>query len=290
MTEGFLVVDKASGMTSHDVVSAVRRATGVRKVGHAGTLDPMATGVVTVAVGRVTRLLRYVQDLDKEYLTTGVFGVATDTLDADGSVLEREPMEVTADEVVSVARRFVGTIEQIPPMVSALKVGGERLYAIARRGESVEREPRRVVVHAIEVTDFAPGPYPEVSFRVVCSKGTYVRSLVDDIARALGGRAHLVSLRRTRVGSLGLDRSVSVDDLSSYQEHLLPAAEALGHLPRIEVDEEVSAGVGHGLRFVAGPLAEIAKGVPTLVIDGSGRSLAVYRREDREARPEVVLA
>lgn len=135
MAEGFLVVDKAPGITSHDVVAAVRRVTGVRKVGHAGTLDPMATGVVVVAIGRVTRLIRFIQDLPKEYLATGVFGVATDSLDADGAVLERSPMSITEADLEAVLPRFTGALDQIPPMVSALKVGGERLYELARRGD-----------------------------------------------------------------------------------------------------------------------------------------------------------
>lgn len=290
MPEGFLVVDKPGGMTSHDVVSAVRRATGVRRVGHAGTLDPMATGVVVVAIGRVTRLIRFIQDLAKEYLATGVFGVATDTLDADGAVLEREPMEVTAGAVETLIPRFVGSIDQIPPMVSALKVGGERLYDIARRGEVVEREARRVVVHELEMTDLVPGPYPEVSFRVVCGKGTYVRSLVNDLARAMGGRAHLIRLRRTRVGSLTLDRAVTVDRLAAYTDHLLTPAEALSDLAAVTVEDDLTGAVGNGVRFATGPLAAIATDSPTVVLDREGSLLAVYRRDGHEAKPEVVLA
>jgi tRNA pseudouridine55 synthase len=290
MTEGFLVVDKPNGMTSHDVVAAVRRATGIRKVGHAGTLDPMATGVVVVAIGRVTRLIRYLQDLAKEYVTTGMFGVATDSLDADGAVLEREPMEVDEADLASVLPRFRGTIRQVPPMVSALKVGGERLYEIARRGETVEREAREVEIYELEMSDFAPGPYPEVTFRVVCGKGTYVRSLVDDIARALGGRAHLTALRRTRTGSLGLDRAVTIEDLGDYAHHLLAPAEALADLDSVTVDDATAAAVGHGVRFAAGPLAEIPADRPTAVLDGDGTLLAIYRHQGPAARPEVVLA
>ncbi|CAN5796257.1 tRNA pseudouridine(55) synthase TruB [soil metagenome] len=289
-SEGFLVVDKPSGITSHDVVAEVRRATGVRKVGHAGTLDPMATGVVVVAVGRVTRLLRFVQELDKEYRARAVFGVATDTLDADGSVLEREPMDVTPADVKAVLERFVGSIEQVPPMVSAIKVKGERLYEIARRGETVVRDARGVVVHSIEVTDYVPGPYPEMEFDVVCGKGTYVRTLVADIAQAIGGRAHLSALRRLRVGSLGLDRAVKVEGLADYDSHLLTPATALSDLPRVVVGPDVTPAVGHGLRFVTGPIAEISSDSPTAIVDGDGELIAVYRRDGREARPEVVLS
>ncbi|MGH8912690.1 MAG: tRNA pseudouridine(55) synthase TruB [Acidimicrobiia bacterium] len=290
MTEGFLIVDKASGMTSHDVVARVRRATGVRKVGHAGTLDPMATGVVVVAIGRVTRLIRFIQDLAKEYVATGVFGVATDSLDSDGAVLSRRPMPVGAEDIIDVIPRFSGTIEQVPPMVSALRVGGERLYEIARRGETVEREARRVTIHELELTDFAPGPYPEAGFRVVCSKGTYVRSLVDDMARALGGHAHLTSLRRMRVGSLGLDRSVPTDAVEAYADYLLTPTVALADLPAVNVDDAVLEGVVHGLRFATGPLAQLEPNVPTVVLGPGGSLVAVYSRSGSEARPEVVLS
>lgn len=277
-------------MTSHDVVARVRRATGIKKVGHAGTLDPLATGVMVVAVGRPTRLIRFIQGQPKEYLATALFGVATDSLDADGAVIEREPMDISPADVEAVLPRFRGVISQVPPMVSALKVGGERLYEIARRGETVERESRQVEVHELEMTDFAPGPYPELGFRVVCGKGTYVRTLVDDIARALGGRAHLTALRRTRIGSLGLDRAVAADLAEVGDLPLISPAEALADLARIVVDQEVARAVTHGAKFATGPVAGIEEGAPTAVLDGSGRLLAVYLRTGREARPEVVMA
>lgn len=290
MTEGFLIVDKPAGMTSHDVVTAVRRATGIRKVGHAGTLDPMATGVVVVALGRVTRLIRFIQEFPKEYAAAALFGVATESLDADGAVLERSPMDITRSDVESVVPRFRGTIDQLPPMVSALKVGGERLYEIARRGEKIERETRPVEVYQLEVTGFEDGPYPEVSFRVVCGKGTYVRSLADDMARALGGRAHLTALRRLRIGSLGLARALALDDVTAFDSHLLSPAEALRDLASVEVDEGVAGAVSHGARFITGPVADIPPDRPVRVLDDSGSLIAVYRREGAQARPEVVLA
>ncbi|HEU4895162.1 MAG TPA: tRNA pseudouridine(55) synthase TruB, partial [Acidimicrobiia bacterium] len=212
MTRGFLVVDKPRGITSNQVVGAVKAATGIKKVGHAGTLDPMATGVVVVAVGKVTRLIKFIQDQPKEYLATAEFGVATDTLDADGAVLTREPMEITTEDVEALVPRFTGTISQIPPMVSALKMDGRRLYELAREGEVVERDARSVLVHELEILSVGVPPYPEVEFRVVCGKGTYVRSLADDMAGALGGSAHLTSLRRTRIGSLRASQGVTIED------------------------------------------------------------------------------
>ncbi len=158
---GFLLVDKPQGWTSHDVVAKVRRAVGV-KVGHAGTLDPMATGLLVLGVGRATRLLRFVQGADKEYIATAQLGVATDSLDADGSVLSREPLPVTSEEVEAAMRRFTGDILQVPPMVSARKVEGRRLYELAREGKVVEREARPVTIWRLELIDIAPSDYPEV--------------------------------------------------------------------------------------------------------------------------------
>ncbi|MGI9610433.1 MAG: tRNA pseudouridine(55) synthase TruB, partial [Acidimicrobiia bacterium] len=210
---GFLLVDKPSAWTSHDVVAKVRGLARLKKVGHAGTLDPMATGLLVLGLGNATRLLRFVQSLPKEYHATALMGVATDSLDADGAVLEREPMPVSAADVTAVLDRFRGAIMQTPPMVSARKVGGKRLYDLARQGETVEREARPVTIHELELTDFAPSDYPEVSLRVVCSTGTYIRTLADDIAAALGGRAHLVALRRVRNGSLAVSAASTIEEL-----------------------------------------------------------------------------
>lgn len=289
MTRGFLVVDKPRGLTSNQVVSRVRKATGIRKVGHAGTLDPMATGVLILAIGKVTRLIRYLQDLPKEYLATAQFGVATDTLDADGAVLSRAPMEIEPEEVDIAAKRFVGTIHQVPPMVSALKHEGRRLYELAREGELVEREARPVVIHELEILSVGPSPYPEVDFRVICGKGTYVRSLADDMARVLGGVAHLTSLRRTRTGSLSVDDAVGVDDLDSWEDHLLTPSQALSDMPGVEVGEETADRVRNGTRFDGAEMAEAPEDMPYKVLNGEGRLLAVYRRVGEQARAEVVL-
>ncbi|MGH8916360.1 MAG: tRNA pseudouridine(55) synthase TruB [Acidimicrobiia bacterium] len=291
MTKGFLVVDKPSGMTSNSVVGKVRRATGIKKVGHAGTLDPLATGVVVVAVGPVTRLIRFIQDQPKEYLASAQFGVATDTLDAGGAVLSREPMEFTEDELSAVAERFVGTIHQVPPMVSALKHKGRRLYELARQGEVIEREARPVEIHELEIGAVGSGPYPEVEFRVVCGKGTYIRSLADDLAAALGGAAHITALRRTRTGMLGVEtHGLPVDRLEDWESHFLNPAEALGDLPAVTVGDETARGVGHGIRFVGGEMLDAPECSAIRVLDLSGELIAVYRREGDQAIPEVVLA
>lgn len=286
MTEGFLVVDKPSGITSHDVVARVRRATGIRKVGHAGTLDPMATGVVVVAIGRVTRLIRFLQDQDKEYVATACFGVATDTLDADGNVTDTTPMDVTEADVRSAAARFVGRIDQVPPMVSALKKDGRRLYELAREGVEVERPPRPVDIHEIEILSVTPGPHPSVDFRVVCGKGTYVRSLADDIARALGGFAHLTALRRTRSGGLDLAHAVGADDLSDWESHLIPPIEALAGYPTVDVDAETAGLIRNGRRI---RVEGTGDGI-TAVRGPGGGLVAVCTVEGGTFRPEVVLA
>ncbi len=291
MTSGFFVVDKERGPTSHDVVAGIRRITGIRKAGHAGTLDPMATGIVIVAVGRATRLIRFLQDLPKEYVAEAAFGIATDTLDADGAIVSREPMDVTADDVERVLERFRGRILQVPPMVSALKVNGRRLYELAREGVEVERQARPVDIYELELLDVAPGPYPEVRFRVVCGKGTYVRTLADDIAAALGGRAHLTSLRRTRVGSITVEEAHPLSDLEGrWEQMLVSPASGLRDLPAVTVGPDTAKAVSHGIKFARSPAPEVPDGVPFRVLDGQGRMLAVYRAAGEKAVPEVVLA
>jgi tRNA pseudouridine55 synthase len=289
MTRGFLVVDKPAGVTSAGVVEEVKRVTGIRKVGHAGTLDPMATGALVVALASATRLIRFIQDQPKEYVATALFGVATDTLDAEGAVLTREEMHFEPAELEAVASRFVGTISQVPPMVSALKQGGRRLYELAREGQVVEREARSVEIHELELVSVGPGPYPEVTFRVVCGKGFYVRSLADDLASVLGGSAHLTSLRRVRIGSLLADEGVALDDLERWESYLLSPSEALADLPAVSVDAETARAVSHGMRFLGEIMGETPEGEPFRVLDPRGSLIAVYTRLGEQARPEVVL-
>lgn len=289
MTRGFLVVDKPGGMTSNQVVGVVKRATGTKKVGHAGTLDPMATGAMVLAVGNVTRLIKYVQDQPKEYLATALFGVATDTLDADGAVLTREPMNIASQDVEALVPRFTGTISQIPPMVSALKKEGRRLYELAREGEVVERDARAVEIHELEIMSVGAPPYPEVEFRVVCGKGTYVRSLADDMASVLGGSAHLTALRRTRIGSHRASNGVTIEDMQNWEDYFLTPAQGVADLPAVHVDRETAEGVRNGVRFVAGPIVSGPQDEPYRVLDPEGELIAVYRRTGDRAEPDVVL-
>ena len=289
--DGFLLIDKAGGWTSHDVVAKVRSVTGVRKAGHAGTLDPMATGLLVLGIGRATRLLRFVQDAPKTYLATARFGVATESLDADGAVLSREPMPIAATDVEDALTRFRGDIFQVPPMVSALKVEGRRLYELAREGKTVAREARAVTIHQLDLVDFAPSDYPEVTFLVTCSKGTYVRTLADDIARALGGRAHLASLRRTSIGSLEVEAGHSIEEIRSegWSDLVLPPAAGLADLPAIELEDDLARAVSHGVPIAGYQLGEPNPG-PLRMLAKDGRLLAVYRFEGSRASAEVVLS
>jgi tRNA pseudouridine55 synthase len=277
---GLAVIDKPAGITSHDVVGIVRRTLGERRVGHAGTLDPDATGVLLVGVGNATRLLRFLTALGKRYTAEVVLGTETSTLDAAGDVTATHDMSAVsaADVSRAVAEHLVGPIMQVPPMVSALKVDGRRLHELAREGMEVERQPRPVTVHHfdVEATD-DPLVY---RIDVGCSSGTYVRTLAADLGHLLGGGAHLRALRRTACGSF-----TEAEARPPTEAGLLSLSEALRDYPHVEVDAEVATRVGHGRSLPAwdgdGPWA---------VCDGAGDLLAVYERASAElAKPAVVI-
>ncbi len=292
MRDGLVVVDKAPGWTSHDVVAKLRGVYGQKRVGHAGTLDPDATGVLLVGLGRVTRLLRYLQEAGKEYRGRVVFGVATDTLDGAGAVLERTEMSFTRAELDAAAGAFVGDIEQVPPMVSALKVGGRRLYELARAGEEVERAARPVHIGELEVEELEPGAYPEATIRVACSSGTYIRTLAADLGAKLGGCAHLGSLRRLRVGSFTLDESRPIESIEADPDAalLLPSV-AMRDLERVVIDAERARAVAHGATFAAPALVGESEGPgPFAVLDEHDTLLAVYERRGGGVKPSVVVA
>jgi tRNA pseudouridine55 synthase len=282
---GLVVVDKPAGPTSHDVVARARAVTGIKKIGHAGTLDPPATGVLVLALGQATRLIRYVQDFDKEYVASVRFGIGTTTLDATGVEVARQPMPVSVVEVENMLVRFRGVIEQVPPMFSALKLEGKRLHEMARAGLEVERRPRPVEIYELELKSFTPGDYPEAELSVVCSKGTYIRTLADDLAVSLGGRAHLTALRRTRVGRFHVEAALDPDHWESWEQALVPPAAAAHGMEQFIVDASESRAVVTGR-----PLPSPGKDGPLAVLDETGRLMAVYRRTGAEARAEVVLS
>ena len=204
-------IDKPSGLTSHDVVEEARRVLGGAKVGHAGTLDPQATGVLVLCVGAATKISSFFLEASKEYEGVGLLGIVTDSQDAQGAVLEKNEVRCTPEDVVRVAKKYMGDIQQVPPMFSAVKIGGQKLYRLARRGVSIDRPARPVTVYALEI---GPVELPEFTFRIRCSKGTYVRSIVHEIGRDLGCGAHLRQLRRTRQGPLDLDAALTWEEMT----------------------------------------------------------------------------
>jgi tRNA pseudouridine55 synthase len=289
MHDGLVVVDKPSGFTSHDIVAKLRKAYGQKRVGHAGTLDPDATGVLLVGLGRVTRLLRYLQETTKVYRGTVSFGVATDTLDAAGAILERRPMPVTESAVRDAMLRFDGDLQQVPPMVSALRVGGRRLHELARAGEEVERKPRSIRIDTFTLESFEPGPYPRATVLVECSSGTYIRSLAADLGGALGGPAHLAVLRRLAVGSFTSDESHPLDAIEADPTAvMLSPLDAMRDLEQARVDAESARAVAHGSVFPSVAFAVEGPG-PYAVVDDQATLLAVYERRGAALKPSVVL-
>lgn len=262
---GVLVIDKPVGLTSHDIVQIIRKGTNIRRAGHTGTLDPRASGVLVILIGPAVRLSEYVSASDKRYQAVVRLGATTDTYDADGRVLSSSPVNVTENQFMDALDSFVGEIEQVPPPYSAVKVKGRKAYDMAREGEEVELQPRKIQVYSLELLEWEP---PEAVIDVYCSSGTYVRSLAHDLGEMLGCGAHLVGLRRTKSGRFTLRDAVSLrklreafDDGSWYQ-YLIPAAEALSDWPAIELTPESADAVRHGHRVPAEDnLSKMARGI-----------------------------
>lgn len=285
MISGVLLIDKPKGVTSHDVVDAVRKTIGQKKAGHGGTLDPQATGLLVVLLGKATRLVPYLGG-DKVYEGTITFGVTTDTLDADGNIVSQNPVKLTLNEIQTAAADFIGEIDQIPPMVSAVKVGGTPLHKLARAGKSVERKPRRVRIDDVELFSFdESGEHPTVDFRVACSGGTYIRVLAGDIGERLGCGAHLSRLVRTGSGRFRLEDAIGLEDLNKLarenrlSERLIPPAAVL-ELSEIVVDEagerDIAAGRPVRLRNVLKlPDEPLEKGRFVKITDVNGNLLSV---------------
>ena len=248
--EGVLIVHKEAGWTSHDVVAKVRRLLGGSKVGHAGTLDPSATGVLPILVGRATRIAEYLINWDKEYRAVLRLGETTDTQDATGQVLNRvDPCEVTEDVLQKVIARFRGVQQQLPPMYSAVKVGGQPLYKAARAGRTVDRVERSIAIHQLEIVAVHGR---DVVMRIVCSKGTYVRTLCADIGQALGVGGHLYALERRRVGPLSIEQAVTIDQVAGHlatgtlRMQFISLDQLLSQLPAVVVNAEQAQRVLHG--------------------------------------------
>ncbi|MCU1357392.1 MAG: truB [Acidimicrobiales bacterium] len=307
--DGLVVVDKPAGWTSHDVVAKSRGLLGTRKVGHAGTLDPDATGVLLLGVGRATKLLRYLSPLGKAYVGEVTLGVETSSLDSSGTVTAVHDMAaVTVADVARAARAFVGAIEQVPPMVSAVKIDGKRLHELARQGIEVAREPRPVVVHRLDVGEptgaagariggepsddwvaaATGGAGLTFELSVTCSSGTYIRTLAADIGSALGGGAHLSALRRTSVGPFSIEEAVPLEQVGP--ERVRPLVEAVRHLDTVVVDDDGAAAVAVGKVLERSALGVPDGDGPWAVLDGAGALLAVYEPfRGTTAKPSLVI-
>lgn len=286
--DGLVVVDKPAGWTSHDVVAKSRGLLGTRKVGHAGTLDPDATGVLLLGVGRATKLLRFLSPLGKAYVGEIMLGTETSTLDAAGEVTATHEMgAVTLEQVQAAAAAFLGDIEQIPPMVSAVKIDGRRLHELAREGIEVDRPPRPVTIHEISV-DAGPAGDPGVfTLRAACSSGTYIRTLAADIGTVLGGGAHLRALRRTAVGPFTLDDARPLESVDA--DAVRPMVEAVRHLASVTVDAEVAEAVGFGKVMERDTLGVGGEG-PWAVLASPDRLLAVYEPyQGTTVKPSLVI-
>ncbi len=289
---GVLVVDKPVGMTSHDVVQAIRNGTNIRRAGHTGTLDPRASGVLVVLIGPAVRLSEYVSASDKRYQAIIELGVETDTYDGEGAVTRRSPVDITVEEFETALAGFLGQIEQKPPAYSALKVQGRRAYEMARNGEEVDLEPRMINVYSLELLEWDP---PEAVIDVYCSSGTYVRSLAHDLGEVLGCGANLIGLRRTKSGQFALRDAVPLRRLQEafangdWYKYLIPAAEALGDWYSIELTSEQIDDVRHGHRVAAKEEMEEGKWARAISEQGELVALMEYDVEAKEWQPRKVF-
>ena len=313
--DGCLVIDKPAGLTSHDVIARVRKIIGERRVGHTGTLDPFATGVLVVLVGRATRLAQFLSGADKEYEAVIRLGVATDTGDLTGSRLEpvenftaetQRTQSLSREEIETAMASLCGAIEQTPPMYSAKKVEGRKLYELARKGQEIERKPVRITVREFEAVTsddvlLRPGEDHtlDLSVRVVCSAGTYVRTLAEDFGRRLGVGAHLTALRRTRAGEFRIENALTLDRLrelaeaESIAEALVSPDATVAHLPFKQLSEDDARRTLHGiaLQIGGGEASDWPDGQPVRLRDAEGRLIAIgtFDSERQLLQPKVVI-
>ena len=281
-TDGMLLVDKPAGVTSHDVVAIARRALGLRRIGHAGTLDPFATGLLILLTGRATRLLPYLDDEPKVYEATIRFGAETDTDDLTGTVTRTAPVPAEA-RVRAALPSFTGPLDQRPPDYSAKQVGGERAYDAARRGAPLALATSRVTVHAWEVRAWRSG---ELDALITCSGGTYIRSLARDLGRAVDSAAHLAALRRVRAGAFRVEQAASIDALQRREAPPRPAREAVASLPAAALDDTALARICHGMSVEAALPDDAPRAALT---DAAGALVAIAEREGTHWHPKVVL-
>lgn len=247
--QGILVVNKRQGITSHDCIYILRDLLGIKKIGHSGTLDPMATGVLPMTIGKATRVSSFIQDSEKEYIATIEFGIETDTEDITGNIINRSDKIPTKEEILEILPKFTGVIEQTPPMYSAVRLGGRKLYKIAREGKVVDRPKRKVKIYGLEL--LTTNPY---SIKINCSSGTYVRTLISDIGKSLGTFATMTSLVRTKVGPFTVEKAITIDDLENMtkeeiEEKFYPTEFALRNMPRYNVPKSFLERLINGVKF-----------------------------------------
>lgn len=242
---GVLNIDKPAGMTSHDVVYTLRRLTGIRRIGHTGTLDPLATGVLLLCIGRTTRLSEYLIGQDKRYEATIRLGQETNTYDAEGEIVAEKPVTADMDAIEAALAHFRGPISQVPPMFSAIKKDGRPLYELARKGIEIERPSRDVTIHNLDLLDWTP---PNLQIDVTCSSGAYIRSLAHDLGQLLGCGGHITALRRTAVASFTVDQAIPLKELTAenFAEKIQPADSAVAHLPAIQFSNEEAIALQYG--------------------------------------------
>ena len=287
-SEGILSIDKPGGMTSHDVVNRIRRLSGIRRVGHAGTLDPLATGVLLVCIGRATRLVEYLVGQPKVYEATIRLGQSTNTYDADGEILTERPLDdLTPERLIESLAQFRGVIQQLPPMYSAIKKDGQPLYKLARKGIEVERAAREVTVYELELLDYA---LPEVRVRVTCSSGTYIRALAHDLGEVLGCGGHILTLRRTAVGDFLVQEAAPLLelDLASLAAKLQPSDSAVDQLPRLALSEPDTQSVLLGQRVARSE--ETTSAALVRAYDPAGRFIGILAAaEDQSWQPHKIF-
>ena len=292
--DGILIIDKPEGLTSHDVVARVRRALHTKRVGHTGTLDPFATGVLVLLIGKATRLAQFLDKDEKEYEGLIQFGYETDTGDKTGrpKIDDARVIGVEVDELRHVLPEFIGEIEQIPPMYSAKKQAGKKLYELARQGTEVERKPIDVFIKVLEILDseHIRNPNSQIRIRVVCSAGTYIRTLAEDIGRRVGIGAHLAELRRTRAGKFTIDQSVSLDSLDPSTIDLIPIENAVAHLSSFVLSDERAEKTRNGLTTRTNGTVYLGNEFIRMV-DKNDNLIAVgiHESESSEIRPKIVL-
>lgn len=283
--EGVLSIDKPAGLTSHDVVARIRLISGIRRVGHTGTLDPLATGLLILCLGRATRLAEFLAGQNKEYLATIRLGQETNTFDAEGTIVAEKPINVSKIQVLAALDQFRGKIKQIPPMYSAVKVDGQPLYRRARQGKVIDRPAREVTIFELDLYCWQS---PEIQVRLVCSSGTYVRVIAHDLGRSLGCGAYLMGLRRTAVGNQRVDTAIPLADLqkSGWQDYLQPSDIAVSHLPGVVLAEEEAVSLYHGQR-----VPHYSESVESLVraYDENGRFIGILTGDEQYWSAKKIL-